>query len=79
MIPFLMVWLYFALLISVLQWPNKLSMLVSLVLLAGPPLFLLYRILVAKRKQAGSTFSPENESVQTRMGKVDHDDAGEDQ
>lgn len=79
MIPVLMVWLYFALLISAMQWPDKILMLVWLVLLAGPPLFMLYRILASKRNQANHAGDAESQSVQTRMSKVDHDNTGKDQ
>lgn len=82
MIPVLMVWLYFALLFSLMQWPNRFAMLISFVLLGAPPLFLLYRLLVVKRKQQRLT-AVENEentnSVQVGVREVNNDDAGNNQ
>jgi len=77
MIPVLMVWLYFALLISVMQWPNVLSMLFSFVFLAGIPLFMLYRLLVAKRRNSRGGGDKAGESVHPGMGEVDQENSGE--
>lgn len=51
MIAFLMIWLYFGLLFTVMQWPAKIAMITSFVFLVGPPLLLLYRVLASKRNQ----------------------------
>jgi hypothetical protein len=80
MIVAIMVWLYFALLISVMQWPNKLAMLTSFVLLATPPLFLLYRVFVARRKSGNDPAEDGvKPSVQAGVGNVDRQDAGSNQ
>jgi preprotein translocase subunit YajC len=78
MIPVLMVWLYFALMISVMQWPNVLSMILTFVLLGAIPVFMLYRLLVLKRKQNRSHRNEPGQSVHTGMGNINQQNPGKD-
>lgn len=77
MIAFLMIWLYFGLLFTVMQWPSKIAMVTSFVFLVGPPLFLLYRLLVAKRKQRQAP-ETQPESVQIGMREENNQDPDKD-
>jgi len=79
MIPFLMVWLYLGLLISAMQWPSVVGMLTTFVLLVVPPLFLLYRLLAAKRQQRQAAENETDKSVQVGVDEVDRQDAGNNQ
>lgn len=78
MIPVLMVWLYFALMISVMQWPNVMSMILTFVLLGGIPVFMLYRLFVLKRKQNRPHRNEPGKSMHAGMGKIDQQNPGED-
>lgn len=78
MIPVLMVWLYFALMISVMQWPDVLSMMLTFVLLGAIPIFMLYRLLMLKRKQYRPTRNDPDQSMHSGMGNIDQQNPGED-
>ena len=78
MIPILMVWLYFALLVSAMQWPNVFSMLLTFLLLGTVPVFMLYRLLVLKRQQNQLAKTEDIQSVHTGMRNPDQQDSGKD-
>jgi len=78
MIPLLMVWLYFAMLASAMQWPDISSMLITFAVVGFVPVFMLYRLLIAKRRQPGGTEVSAQQSVHPRVSSVDQQDAGED-
>lgn len=64
-----MIWLYFALLVSAMQWPNVVSMILWLVFLGGPPLALLIRLLARHRAQRRAI--DQRQSVQRGVGEED--------
>jgi hypothetical protein len=78
MIPILMVWLYFALLVSAMQWPNLFSMLLTFLLLGSVPVFMLYRLLVLKRQQNQLAKAEEIQSVHPGMRNPDQQNPGKD-
>jgi O-antigen ligase len=78
MIPILMVWLYFALLVSAMQWPNVFSMLLTFLLLGTVPVFMLYRLLVLKRQQNQLAKTEDIQSVHAGMRNPDQQDSGKD-
>jgi len=78
MIPILMVWLYFALLVSAMQWPNVFYMLLTFLLLGSVPVFMLYRLLVLKRQQNQAAQTEEVQSVHPGMRNPDQQNPGKD-
>lgn len=78
MIPILMVWLYFALLASAMQWPNVFSMLLTFLLLGTVPVFMLYRLLVLKRQQNQLAQTEDSRSVHPGVREPDQQNPGKD-
>lgn len=80
MIPIVMVWLYFALLVSAMQWPNILSMLVTFVLLGTVPVFMLFRLLMQKRLQnrLNQHGTDGSMNMHSGVGNIDQQNPGKD-
>ena len=78
MIPILMVWLYFALLASAMQWPNIFSMLLTFLVLGSVPVFMLYRLFVLKRRQNQTAQTEDLKSVHPGMRNPDQQNPGKD-
>jgi len=76
MIPVLMVWLYFAMLVSAMQWPDIHSMIIYFILLGFIPVFMLYRLLIAKRRSRQGNDKP-GSSMHVGVSEVNQHNTGE--
>jgi len=80
MVPILMVWLYLALVFSIIQLPDKVAMLTTFTLTGSIPLLMMYRILTGKRKLNRVKRSEEspNSSMQIGVSDENNEHAGKD-